>query len=192
MTFKKSILTVFAGVVLVGVGAGVFVLTRDDGQSSPQNTQASTSLLLGTDDWGSSLDDVFDVTVETSRVTDQVSKDLTIVRIWRGKLGFQLKQGVQTQPTVKKAVDAFKYNDPGPSLRKHLGGADPISTAMAAHADEGIGYCVPEGAGCYTISYTLRYGTHIINLNLYKEAENEHSAEVFLQELDKAVNERLS
>ena len=192
MTIKKLILAAIVVVVLVGVIGGVFMLTRDDGQSSTQNTDASTSLLLGTADWGNSLHDVADVTVETSKFADQVSKDLTVVRLWNGKPGFQLKQGVQTQSTAKKAINAFKEADHEPSLREHLGGADPISAAMAAHADEGIGYCVPKGMGCYLISYTLRYGTHIITLSLYKEAEGEHSAEVFLRELDRVVSERLS
>ncbi|WP_433730191.1 hypothetical protein ACQP2Y_19425 [Actinoplanes sp. CA-051413] len=193
----RTVLAGAAGLLalLTVVYTGLAFRHRDDGQRSSETTAESTALLLDTADWGESLPDAGGVTVETQAHENIVTKDLSVIRRWQMPQsgdGFVLRQDVQTQPSQEKAHEAYLAADPAPNYREDLDGADPVSTAAAAHADEAVGYCVPDQTGCFIIHYTLRYETHVIDLSLIRRGAVSSNAEALLRTLDLVVTERLS
>ena len=180
-----------AAVVIAIVISVVVVLDHRDGGPSTAQADASRTLLLNTSGWRGALTDPGNLTVEDLTYDDPLTKAADVGRRWRNTDGgFELRQDVQSGASVSRAKDMFRLLDRGPKLREDFGGADPLSTAGAAHADQGVGYCVPRPVGCSSIEYTLRYGASVVVLRLVKANEVKADADGYLRELDDVVSGR--
>jgi hypothetical protein len=179
-----------AAVLAAAVTAG---LAACHGDARPASDD--TALLLDTADWGDRALPPSPVSVETVSHQDLLTKATVVTRRWTtpngSDRGYELRQDVQGRTKEDSAHDAFRQADPGPDYRAHLGGADPISTAPAGHADEAVGYCVPNPTGCFIISYTLRYGTYLVELSLTSKGATPSSAQPLLAVLDEVMSRRV-
>jgi hypothetical protein len=175
-----------AAIVLICVVLAVVVIRYvgpvDEGPDA-------ATLLLTTAEWkggppdlaGARVDafdhaDLSGVSVQTRRWTLAGSGDDLVVR-----------QDVQRERNAAAAHRAFTDDDPSDGYREDLGGAQKIGSAGAAHADEAVGYCVPEPAGCYVIDYWLRYGPYLVDLSLVRADLQSGDGVALLAALDSAM-----
>jgi hypothetical protein len=191
-SWKSMLYGISAVVILTGIAGTVAFAARQD--HSDPNALDPKVLLLDAGDWQLAQQGFDPLSVET---TDHkgLSGEVITTRIWSlGTEGrkFGVKQFVQRQDSELRAHQVFADEEPGPSYRKKLGGAEKLSVALAMHADEAVGYCVPRAPRCSIVSYDMRYGEYLVSFGLSGDDFSTTSGEAMLKTLDGVVASRLA